>query len=153
MKDTGLTPKNTLSPAEQAVDYILQRLQNDPELAYYMGLGTESLNLLCKAHAHRVGQEDWQAFQQEYCKTLRVQSPPDCDYCDQGDCDLCNYNDCDNCEELSLPDSHITSLYQFNIVLENSLGIADSQGQVQNWNSFDPVGDIRKTIKELANLT
>ena len=118
-----------------------------------MGLGTESLALLCKAHAHRVGLEDWEAFQDEFCKTLHVKKPPDCDDCENGNCYFCNFNDCSHCEEIRLDGSHIDSLYQFNIVLENSLGIMDSHGQLQSWPSVDPCGDIRKTIKELANLT
>lgn len=42
--------------ADQAVNYILDRIQTDPDVYYYLGPGTESFALLCAAEAARTGE-------------------------------------------------------------------------------------------------
>lgn len=46
-----------MSPADKAVLHILRRTHEDPVFAWFM-LGTESLSLLCEAHAARTGDAD-----------------------------------------------------------------------------------------------
>ena len=45
----------TPTAADQAVKYILDRIQTDPDLRYYMGSMTESFRLLCLAEAEFTG--------------------------------------------------------------------------------------------------
>jgi hypothetical protein len=54
MKDEGLIADQTLSPSQAAVQYLLQRIQVDANLRWYM-LGTEAFALLCNAYAQRCG--------------------------------------------------------------------------------------------------
>lgn len=41
--------------AEKACEYILRRMQEDPDVRYYLGPGTESYRLLCVAAAEWTG--------------------------------------------------------------------------------------------------
>jgi hypothetical protein len=39
----------------EAVKYVLDRSQTDPDLGYYLGPGTQAFYLLCKAEAAHLG--------------------------------------------------------------------------------------------------
>jgi len=54
MKDEALTTAPALTPAEAAVNYVLQRIRVDADLRYHM-LYTEAFARLCAAEAVRVG--------------------------------------------------------------------------------------------------
>jgi hypothetical protein len=54
MRDIGLQPDTELAPADQAVKYLLDRIQNDANLRYHM-LHTQAFTLLVEAEAARLG--------------------------------------------------------------------------------------------------
>jgi hypothetical protein len=58
MPDMGLTPDAQLSPADQAVKYLLDRVQHDPDLRWLCGVGTQSFRLLILAEAARTGETE-----------------------------------------------------------------------------------------------
>lgn len=47
----------TYTPAEKAVVHLVAQLQRDPRLAYLIGPGSESFELLVNAHAALAGEE------------------------------------------------------------------------------------------------
>lgn len=51
------TPAPTYTPAEKAVVHLVAQLQRDPRLAYLIGPGSESFELLVNAHAALAGEE------------------------------------------------------------------------------------------------
>ena len=55
MRDVGLTANHSLSPADAAVKYLLDRIQHDPDLRWLM-LHSEAFYLLCAAEAARTGE-------------------------------------------------------------------------------------------------
>jgi hypothetical protein len=84
MQDNGQLPHKGLPPAERAVKYILDVLPQYPELAWYLGPGTEMLHLLCEAEARRLDVSP-SRFEVEYGRRLRPANPkegccvcPDC---------------------------------------------------------------------------
>lgn len=50
-------PTRTYTPAEKAVVHLVSQLQRDPRLAYLIGPGSESFELLVNAHAVLAGEE------------------------------------------------------------------------------------------------
>jgi hypothetical protein len=98
--DHGISPLKGLSPAERAVKYILDVLLRYPELAWYLGPGTEMLRQLCEAEAHRLGVAPEQ-FEEDYCMQLAPANPtdgyicPDCGYMDSSGwvCRVCGCTD------------------------------------------------------------
>lgn len=59
MRDHGdLTAGTQLSPADNAVLYILRRIQLDANVRYYLGFGTEAFARLCRARAALTGQTE-----------------------------------------------------------------------------------------------
>jgi hypothetical protein len=54
MNDHDLQENTTLSLAERAVRYMLDRIRVDPDLRYLMG-GTQAFAMLCEAEAARTG--------------------------------------------------------------------------------------------------
>lgn len=63
-----------MTKAEEAVVHILQRVRDDPRLAYYIGPCTSSLAKLTAAYAAMTGQ-DHAAFQAEFERDLRTEAP------------------------------------------------------------------------------
>jgi len=61
MIDEALRTAPTLSPAEAAVSYILQRIRVDANLRYHM-LHTEAFGRLCAADALRTGKTEEEAM-------------------------------------------------------------------------------------------
>ena len=55
MKDEGLMSEVGCTKPEQAVGYVLRRIQLDADLRYHM-IGTEAFRLLCEAQAERTGE-------------------------------------------------------------------------------------------------
>lgn len=55
MQDHGDYTDRTLSPADTAVKYALDRMQRDPDLRYRL-VGTQLFALLCEAEAARLGE-------------------------------------------------------------------------------------------------
>jgi len=55
MKDEALMTAPKLSPAEAAVNYMLQRIRVDANLRYHM-IHTEAFSRLVAAEAHRTGE-------------------------------------------------------------------------------------------------
>jgi len=68
MHDVGLTAAPALSAADQAVKYLLDRIQFDADLRYLM-LDTEAFALLCRAEAERRG-ESGEVVQERRSKSL-----------------------------------------------------------------------------------
>ena len=56
MHDAGLMTATELAPADRAVKYLLDRIQQDANLRWYM-LDTQALALMCEAEAFRLGKE------------------------------------------------------------------------------------------------
>jgi len=54
MRDTVIAVDQCLTPAEQAVHYVLERIRLDVDLRWFM-LDTEAMHLLCVAEAQRTG--------------------------------------------------------------------------------------------------
>lgn len=75
MPDDGQVPDATLSAADQAVKYLLDRIQLDPNLRYYCGNGTESFALLVAAEAARTG-ETVEAVKDRRCVRLTPSHRP-----------------------------------------------------------------------------
>lgn len=69
-----------VSLADNAVAYLLDRIQDDGRLAYYFG-HTESLKLLCEAHAAANGL-DAETFKREFEGSLLTEPPR----CRSGEC-------------------------------------------------------------------
>jgi len=46
-----------MTAADRAVQHVLCAIRNDGRLAYLLGYGTESFNLLTQAYAEMVGEE------------------------------------------------------------------------------------------------
>ena len=77
-----------MSKSEKAVQHILTRIQKDPRLAYYMGPGTESLDLLIDAQSEITG-ESVDSIRSNVFSSLLTEEPS------------CGYMKCkkDNCDE------------------------------------------------------
>ena len=77
MKDMGLAPNNTLSPAEKAVEYFLKRLLVDSRLAWYCGFGTAVFEVMMEAAVARRGLEGEEAaaFEENFANRLKPQDP------------------------------------------------------------------------------
>lgn len=56
MRDEGITTDPSLSLADQAVNYVLRRVQLDADLRWHM-VGTEAYHRLCVADAARRGRD------------------------------------------------------------------------------------------------
>lgn len=68
--------------ADAAVAYMLRRIRSDPRIAHYFA-NTESLTLLCKAHAKTSGL-DADRFKLEFEASLATERPR----CRSGECTL-----------------------------------------------------------------
>lgn len=66
--------------ADKAVAYLLQRIKDDPRVAYHFSY-TESLARLTRAHALAQGLEP-EAFHRQFEATLRTEGPR----CRSGEC-------------------------------------------------------------------
>lgn len=55
---------------EEAVLYILRRIQTDPNVRYYLGPGSQAMYLLCQAEAEITG-EPLELIERERSKFLR----------------------------------------------------------------------------------
>ena len=64
-----------LSPAEAAVLHILKRIKADPRLAFLIGPGSESFDLLMEAGA-AIGRYDVVPFQNNFLSGLKTQPVP-----------------------------------------------------------------------------
>lgn len=47
--------RTKLPPPEDAVMYLVRRIQESPDVRYYLGYGTEAFSRLAKAYAHIKG--------------------------------------------------------------------------------------------------
>lgn len=54
MSDNG-DYRTSLAPPEDAVMYLIRRLQESPDVRYYLGSGTEAFHRIAKAYAHITG--------------------------------------------------------------------------------------------------
>jgi hypothetical protein len=69
-----------MGTAETAVAHVLRRIKDDPRIAYHFG-HTESLALLCAAHAEAQGLNAEQ-FKREFQASLLTEAPR----CRSGEC-------------------------------------------------------------------
>lgn len=47
--------EHDIDPLYEAVKYVLDRVQTDPDVRYYCGWGTETFAKLCRAEAQHLG--------------------------------------------------------------------------------------------------
>lgn len=65
-----MTPPDSTAALYEAVKYVLDRSQTDPDLGYYLGPGMQAFYLLCKAEAAHLG-KSLQEVEAQRCKDLQ----------------------------------------------------------------------------------
>lgn len=75
MTDYTVTTQDHLDLAMKAVDHVIRRMQEDPRLAYLIGPGSESFDLMTAAAAATAGfDEDF--FREQLTGTLKFEPVP-----------------------------------------------------------------------------
>lgn len=69
MRDEALATETSLTKAEAAVSYILQRIRVDADLRWLM-IGTEAFSRLCHAEAERTG-KSFDEVREEFSKLAK----------------------------------------------------------------------------------